>query len=208
MKKKIFGIFVCIILVTTLLPIAGTVIAGSEDNPEVEDRIFDVKLFGIFLFPLQIHFKYADVVSTWFYENSDNPDYLYVSLKIRDLGDKADDLEVIYDVDWSYSNNRYICCVHDNPNGYGPFVIGKSADGDENYDDFAPCEGNFDVENNIISWKVPKIAIGDPLIGHKLTSISPHTHLRFRDDSELPHMDLFKDLYWNVKTVKDYLIQC
>ena len=208
MKRKILGIFIVTLLIATILPITGTVIAGSEEDPEVEDRIFDVKLFGIFVFPLQIHFKYADIVSTWFYENSDNPDYLYVSLKIRDLDAKTDDLEAIYDVDWSYLNNRYICCVHNNPNGYGPFVIGKSTDGDDNYEDWALCNGTFDVENNIITWEVPKTAIGDPLIGHKLTSISPHTHLRFRDDSDLPRMDLFKDLYWNAKTVRDYLIQC
>ncbi len=208
MKKKIIGIFVCMLLITAILPITGIVIAGSEEDPEVEDRIFDVKLFGIFEFPLQIYFKYADVVSTWFYENIDNPDYLYISLKIRDLDAKTDDLEAIYDVDWSYSNNRYICCVHNNPNGYGPFVIGKSTDGDDNYEDWAICDGTFDVENNIITWEVPKTVIGDPLIGHKLTSISPHTHLRFKDDSDLPHMDLFKDLSWNAKTVKDYRIQC
>ena len=208
MKKKIIGIFVCTMLITIIIPITGTVIAGSEEDPEVEDRIFDVKLFGIFGFPLQICFKYADVVSTWFYENIDNPDYLYVSLKIRDLGAKADDLEAIYDVDWSYSNNRYACCVHNNPNGYGPFFIGKSTDGDDDYEDWALCDGTFDVENNIITWEVLKTAIGDPLIGHELTNIFPSTHLRFRDDSDLPHMDLFKDLSWNAKTVKDYRIQC
>ena len=208
MKKKIIGIFVCMLLIATILPITGTVIAGSEEDPEVEDRIFDVKLFGIFGFSLQIYLKYVDVVSTWFYENIDNPDYLYVSLKIRDLDAKADDLEAIYDVDWSYSNNRYSCCVHNNPNGYGPFFIGKSTDPHGNYEDWALCDGTFDVENNIITWEVPKTAIGDPLIGHKLTSISPHTHLRFRDDSDLPRMDLFKDLSLNAKTVKDYRIQC
>lgn len=133
---------------------------------------------------------------------------MYVSLKIRDLDAKADDLEAIYDVDWSYSNNRYCCCVHNNPNGYGLFFISKSTDPNGNYEDWALCDGTFDVENSIIAWEVPKNAIGDPLIGHKLTSISPYTHLRFRDDSDLPRMDLFKDISLNAKTVKDYCIQC
>lgn len=52
------------LLIATMLPITGTVIAGSEEDPEVEDRIFDVKLFGIFGFSLQIYLKYVDVVST------------------------------------------------------------------------------------------------------------------------------------------------
>ena len=45
MKKKIVGMFVCTLLIATILPITGNVIAGSEEDPEVEDRIFDVNMF-------------------------------------------------------------------------------------------------------------------------------------------------------------------
>jgi hypothetical protein len=47
MKKKIVGILICMLLIATIFPITGTVFAGSEEDPELEDRIFDVKLFGL-----------------------------------------------------------------------------------------------------------------------------------------------------------------
>jgi len=31
MKEKIIGIFICTLLITTILPITGTVFAGNED---------------------------------------------------------------------------------------------------------------------------------------------------------------------------------
>jgi hypothetical protein len=72
MKKKIVGIFVCILLITTILPI--TAMAGDEQNPEVKDRTRDVKLFGLFtLFPQSL-FTYVDIVSAWMYEEEDHPE--------------------------------------------------------------------------------------------------------------------------------------
>ena len=47
MKKKVV-ILVCMLLITTILPTFAS--AGDSENPEVEDRILDVKLFGIFPF--------------------------------------------------------------------------------------------------------------------------------------------------------------
>ena len=205
MKKKVLGIFVCMLLVMTLLPITGTVIAGDEEDPEVKDRTSDVKLFGFIGFPLQTFFKYADVVSAWFSEESANPNYLYVSMKVIDLQEKTS-FEAIYDVDWVFNNNRYITCVHANPNGYGPFVIGKDTNGDNDFE-WDICYGTFDLENNIITWEVPKDVIGNPIKGDKLTYIFPSTHLRFRDASNLPRMDFFKDLAWNAKIIKDYTIE-
>ena len=38
MNKEIVGIFVCMLLVATLLPITGSVIAGDEEDPEIEDE--------------------------------------------------------------------------------------------------------------------------------------------------------------------------
>ncbi|MCX6664077.1 MAG: hypothetical protein NTZ75_07505 [Euryarchaeota archaeon] len=205
MKIKMVSILVIMLLILTVLPLR--VLAGDENNPEVEDRILDVKLFGIFPFPLQNNLKYADIVSAWFHGNIENPDYLYVTLKIRELQEKTDGLEAIYDVEWTFNNNSYITCVHANPKGFGGFAIGKSIDGDHDFESWENCEGNFNVANNTITWIVPKETIGYPHTGNILTDISPHTHLRFTDNSGLPLWDLFKDLPWNAKSIKDYTIQ-
>jgi len=205
MKIKMISIVVILLLTLTVTP--WPVLAGDVDNPEIQDRIFDVKLFGILPYPLQNKLKYADIVSVWFHENNGTPDYLYVTLKIRDLEEKTNGLEAIYDVDFRFNSVLYITCVHANPMGFGPFFIGKSMDGDDDFEFWDNCDGNFNVENNTITWIVPKVIIGDPHHGNKIMDIFPSTHLRFTDDSGLPLIDLFKDLSWNAKKLKDYDIQ-
>ncbi len=201
--KKIIVILICMLLITTILP--NYAFAGDSENPEVEDRILDVKLFGLFPFLLQKIVKYSDIVSAWFYENQEDSEYLYVSIKLRDLQEKTD-LEAIYVVTWNFNYYGYSASVHVNPNGVTPLFAGKNDEEGNDYIEKVECEGSFNTEENIITWKVPKNIIGNPEIGTKLTDIHPHTHLRFRDDSNLPHMDLFKDLAWNAKTTRDYVI--
>jgi len=205
MRKIVGGIFVCMLLLLSAFPF--TVKAGDAKNPDVVDRIMDVKLFGVIGFPFQANLKYADIVSSWFFENNTNPNFLYVSLKLRDLEDKTDGLEAIYDVDWSFNNNYYITCVHANPYGFGVFSVGRSTDGDDVFEEWEICDGMFDTDSNVITWEVSKDTIGNPQPFSKLINIFPSTHLRFTDNSGLPLMDLFKDLSWNAKTTKDYVIQ-
>ena len=38
MKRKITGIFICTLLIATILPITGNVTAGSEEDPEINDE--------------------------------------------------------------------------------------------------------------------------------------------------------------------------
>lgn len=41
MKTKIVGLFVCMLLITTILPI--TALAGDEENPEITDTVGDAR---------------------------------------------------------------------------------------------------------------------------------------------------------------------
>jgi len=203
MRKKIICFSICMLLIFTILPL--NISAGDSENPEVEDRIFDVNLFGIILFPLQPLVKYTDIVSAWFYEEQSESEFLYVSMKVRELQEKPD-LEAIYVVSWTYNNEGYSTSVHANPNGVTALYAGKNNKDGNDYVEWVICDGSFNIEQKIITWKVPKDKIGNPTMRTKLTDIHPHTHLRFRDDSNLPHLDLFKDLAFNAKFVKDYTI--
>jgi len=78
MKSKIVGIFVCMLLITTIIPMMAS--AGDPENPELKDGVGDV--LGIW--PQQT-LKKIDMEAAWFYEDSSNPKYLYISLKILDL---------------------------------------------------------------------------------------------------------------------------
>ena len=203
MRKKLVCFGICMLLIITILPLNAS--TGDSENPEVEDRTFDVKLFGVFPFLFQPLVKYSDVISAWFHEQQSDSEYLYVSMKVRYLQEKTF-FESIYVVSWTYNNNGYSASVHANPNGITSLVAGKDDEDGNDYEEWVICDGSFDIQDRIITWKVPKDKIGNPNIGTKLTNIHPHTHLRFRDDSNLPHMDLFKDLAWNAKIVKDYTI--
>ena len=192
---------VCGVLMATIFPLG--VIAGDSDDPEVEDRIRDV--FGLFGFLPQFFFKHIDIRSAWFYEDSDTPDYLYVSLELRDLEYKTKMLEAIYVVDWRFNSNSYATCVHTNPDGVRAFFSGKTNDVGNDFEDYVICDGTFDDENNIITWEIPKNAIGDPQPGDILTNTAAVTTLRFTDESGLPLMDLLKDVA--LQGNKDYIIQ-
>lgn len=205
MRKKMIGIVILMLLITTLLPI--TTLAGDSENPEVVDRIRDVKLFGVITTPFQMKYQYADIVAAWLDEENANPGYLIVSVQIRNLEEKTVYLEAIYDVDFAWNDDRFITCLHINPDGIQPFGVGRFLDGSNDVDKWIQCEVTVDTETNVITWIVPKEFIGNPPKGSTITSIFPSTHLRFTDASGLPLMDLFKDLSWNARLTKDYIIQ-
>ena len=205
MRKKIIGIILFMLLTTTLLPI--TALAGDPENPEFVDRIRDVKLFWFFPIPFQMEYKYADIVAAWLHEESANPDYLSVSLQIRDLEEKTESLEAIYSVDWAWNNHLILVGLHINPDGIGSFDAGRSLDYNDDIEEWITCDGVINVEQNSITWSVPKEFIGNPWKGATMQSIFPTTTLRFTDESGLPQMDLFKDTSWNAKTSKEYVIQ-
>ena len=205
MQKKMVGIIIFMLLTTTILPM--TVLAGDPENPEVIDRIRDVKLFGVITIPFQMEYKYADIVAAWLHEESTNPDYLSVSLQIRDLEEKTESLEAIYSVDWAWNNHLILVGLHINPDGIGSFDVGRSLDYNDDIEEWITCDGTVNVEQNIITWSVPKEFIGNPPKGATIENIYPLTILRFTDASGLPLRDLFKDFSWNAKTSKEYVIQ-
>jgi hypothetical protein len=205
MKIKIVGLLVCMLLITTLLPM--TALAGDPKNPEVVDRIRDVKLFWFFAIPFQMNYKYADIVAAWLHEDSGNPEFLSVSLQMRDLGEKTESLEAIYVVDWAWNNHQFIVGLHINPNGIGSFDVGRSLDYNDDIEEWITCDGTVNVQQNTITWSVPKEFIGNPWKGATIQSILPVVTLRFTDASGLPLMDLFKDTSYNAKISKGYVLQ-
>jgi len=192
MKIKIVGLFVCMLLITTILPINA--IAGDENNPEIKDKRGDM-------------FKHADIISVWFHEDSNNPDYLYVSFKVRDLIDRTQTLEIIYVIDWGFNGNVYSASLHVFPYGVSEFISGKNNINGNEYENYVICNGIFDVDTNIMTWIIPKNAIGNPNPGGLLTEPFASTHLRFPFSTNLPHWDLCKDLSWNAWYRNDYIIQ-
>ena len=207
MKPIISLFFVCMLLITALIPISATVNAGTENDPEIRDHIFDVRLFGFLPFLFQVYFKHIDMISIWFSEDSDEPDYLYVSLKLRDLKENTDSLESVYVVHWVHEDKMWEAALKIHPTGiYGTPHIHRYY-GHDDYSDFWTVDCTLDFEDNIITWKIPKDKIGNPKPGDQIIDTWGFTNLRHTEESGKLRVDLFKDFTsYNAKWEKDYTI--
>ena len=177
------------------------------DGPEVEDRIRDVKLFGLVRFAPQFALAHVDVVSAGFSEQSGDREFLFLDLELRNLKEQTYVFEAVYAVAWRFNTVDYATVVHVRPGGVQAFLVGRSTDWDDDIEDWDLCEGLMDIESNTLTWIIPKDAVGGPQPADVLQYISPHTHLRFTTESGLPRGDIFKDLSHNAKLTNDYVIQ-
>ena len=151
MKRKIVGMFVCMLLITTILPL--TVMAGDEQHPEIKDIAGDA-------------FGYIDINSIWFFENKTTPEFLYVSMKIN--GPREYVPQQTFAVMWTYKNIEYACALG----------VGFSLNHWLNFDivigphdnQIIPINGTYNFETGIITWKIPKSIIGNPQTGDVLMS--------------------------------------
>ncbi|RLF57931.1 MAG: hypothetical protein DRN27_06715 [Thermoplasmata archaeon] len=101
--KKMIVIQICIMLIiTTIIPITGIVTAGSEEYPEIIDET-DSNVVN-----------YLDIISAWFFENKEEPNYLYMALKIKKINPYRPKQHLT--VHWEYNG---IPCVSGMHIGYG-----------------------------------------------------------------------------------------
>jgi len=156
MKRKIIGIFICALLIATMLPITGTVTAGSEEDPEIVDEKGDTL------------WKHFDIVSSWFFENADDADFLFISMKVNDL--KNYRAGGTYLVEWTSPSGRWATASIIGTRMADEWRCGDYSEGSNNqFQDLPLCDGTIDKPNNIITWKISKDQIGNPEPGDVLT---------------------------------------
>ena len=155
MRKKIFGIFLSMLLISVFFSAAT---AGDKGDPEIVDDEGDA-------------FGNIDIDSVWFWEDSENPDCLYVSMKINQPNIYK--IQQTFAVFWEYEGVQYACGLFIGIYllklyGYsaGEYVNSAPAGG-ENYFDIET--GEYDVDEGVITWEIPKEIIGDPQPGEVLT---------------------------------------
>jgi len=170
--KKISSLIICIMLT---LPILSFVVsAGDEENPEIEDPEKDVLLFGIYRLPiLGKLFKHFDIISTWFHEDSNEPDLLYITMKVKSY--KPPNKMAFYSVFWYYNNTQYAAVIITvrGEDTYSGIQI------DENT--YIPVEDFYTInkDENKITFAIPKDVIGDPEPGETLNNPSALAGVRF-----------------------------
>lgn len=164
MKKKIATFFICMLFIITILPI--TTLAGDPENPEIEDEIEEDIVDNM------------DIISAWFYEKSDQPDYLFVGLKLKEINTAP--LKQHLTVHWDYNG---IPCATMMAVGYQAveevdFCAGWGH-GFWFQEHYQVIEGEYDQETGTIIMEIPKSIIKDPKKGDVLTNTFALTFQRF-----------------------------
>jgi len=156
MKRKIIGIFVMTLLITTLLPVSVTVFAGDEKDPEIVDVTGDTDI--VFL----------DIESAWFYENADEPEYLFTALKMKDL---KENFNAVFSIRWTYNNVVYVSGLDTFYFRDNEFRSGLRQRATYwQWKNMPECKGIFDQNTDIITWKILKSNIGNPQKDDVLTN--------------------------------------
>ena len=166
--KKTLSIMICIGLMATVAPFGAL---AEYDEDEITDEENDVI---VIFFPLLMNrfLAHIDIVSGSFYENPDELDTLYITLKVRDFSFKH--LVAIYAVHWDFNGTHYACGIHTFMKGEttpGVLLIGEQ--------NFEYIDFSINQNDDSITWTIPKNIMGDPQPGEKLVQTYGWTGLRF-----------------------------
>ena len=142
--------------------------AGDEQDPEIQDSEDDAD-------------EHIDIISVWFWERVDQPDDLYVSMKIQNLNPYK--IQQTFSVSWDLDGVEYACSFHilfyrfDLYHFSAGEYINRAPGGGPNY--ITIDNGNYDIINEMITWKIPKDIIGNPEPGDVLTNTGSNAFQRF-----------------------------
>ena len=163
MHKKILTFLVCMLFILSIISI--NVSAGSEEDPEIIDDEDDET------------FDHLDIISAWFYEKEEEPDYLFTALKIKEINQNK--FKQHLTVHWEHNGIECASSLHI---GYGNpwFSFGAGyGHGFWFMEHYQRIEGEYDEETGIIICKIPKNIINNPQQGDVLTKTKALTFQRF-----------------------------
>jgi hypothetical protein len=194
MKSRIIIVLISFLLISSL-----NVLAGDINDPEIIDEEDDC--FGSFInHPVRFRFfrliglltmdsyDFLDINSAWFYEDSDEPEYLFAFLKLKDLDVISQ--RAVYSIHWIYNGVRYAVGSHIYNNGLNSSCMVGFDRHFNIFCNFKDAESYYDFENDIITFKFRKDYAGDLKQGDILTNTWAWTALRFNFE---PMTILFSD---------------
>jgi len=179
--KKILILCIFMMLVITITPL----VACGEVVNELEKKDFKYDVRPMFLFarfnPLwQRPLRYLDIVSFSIYEDSEEPEFLHASIKLRDF--KYSELRTCYVVYFTFNCIRYYMGINTHTNGEHVDIIAGYFDDNNCHDTLV--DGEINEEENTLTLAVPKDVIGNPEAGDQLEYIHASTYLILQKDCE------------------------
>ena len=193
MIKKIGGLIISVLMMVSISSL--NVVAGDEENPEIEDDIGDTDL------------SFLDIEAAWFFEQEENPEYLCITMKFQDI---KETFPAVFAVKWSYNDVVYVAGLTTyffKPQDIrsGLYQRGTS----RQWKSMPTCEGVVDHTKNTFTWTIPKSNIGNPQQGERLTQTKCSAVASF----PISIIDLFMDLRdfapnnYTDEHGKDYILQ-
>jgi len=197
MLKKIFSTLFSMLFILTIMSV--NVLAGDNNDPEILDEEDD--WFGSFIdHPVRYQifrliglltmdsFDFLDIKSAWFFEKSDEPEYLFASLELKDLDVISQ--RAVYSIHWKFNGIRYAIGSHIYNNGLNSSCKVGFDRHLSIFCKFKDAESYYDFENDIITFKFKKEYAGNLQKGDILTNTWAWTALRFNFE---PMTILFSD---------------
>jgi hypothetical protein len=165
MKIKKMSIFFVFILLLNSILFAYSTTAGDESDPEIVDEQDTAVL------------DYLDIISAWFFEKENEPEYLFTALKMRQISPYH--LKQHLTVHWEHNG---IECASGLNIGYGDPWFSYDAGYGHGFwfqEHYQEIQGEYDEETGIIICKIPKSMINNPQKGDVLTNTKALTFQRF-----------------------------
>jgi hypothetical protein len=145
MKTKTMSIIISLLFISSL-----NVLAIGMSDPIITDDIGDA-------------FGYLDIDSVWFYEDENNPDILFVSMKIDDP--VYWHFQQTFAVFWTFNDIKYFCALHlgfDIGENWEKYSVGRHPS-NKFYDEFhRNLTGSYSISDGFITWEIPKDFIRNP----------------------------------------------
>lgn len=139
--------------------------AGDEEDPEILDEE-DTDVFN-----------YLDVVSAWFFEKEEEPEYLFTALKMNEISLYF--FKQHLTVHWKHNGVKCASGMHI---GYGDPWFDFSAGYGHGWwfeEHYQRIEGEYNEETGIIICKIPKSIINNPQKGDVLENTYACAFKRF-----------------------------
>ena len=127
----------------------------------------------------QIFLKRLDIVSFSIFEDTDEPEVLHATMKIRDF--EYSELRSCYYIYWKYDGLRYFAGTNTHTKGEYVVSIAGYYDADDTAH-YSEINGEINEEDNTLTWPIPKDLIGNPEAGDQLVEIHAGTFLIYQKD--------------------------
>jgi hypothetical protein len=144
-------------------------ISGSEKQPEIADNENDI-ISPFRYIRSSLIFKHIDIVSSWIFEDHENPEYLFISIKINDLKFSSF-FTTSYSVCWHFKGIDYVAIVQTQFRGNYIYASINTQQGKI----LSKINVSFDIRQNIVTLKIYKNYVGSPRLGDTLIHIYAKT---------------------------------